>query len=179
MCIRDRYTDETYTRKWNFDTDTVQSDMVLYAKWVTKSQSGTMTVSRINDLTYTGTAQKPKVEVYDADGQTRLTEGKDYTVSYKNNVNVNAAIGKDGYKAYGNMVADALDADGFYRENPYVIITGKGNYSGALYANFNICEADIEDDETVLAMTDQFDASEKTVKVLKSVKYGKKTLRCV
>ena len=171
------YTDETYTRKWNFDTDTVQSDMVLYAKWVTKSQSGTMTVSRINDLTYTGTAQKPKVEVYDADGQTRLTEGKDYTVSYKNNVNVNAAIGKDGYKAYGNMVADALDADGFYRENPYVIITGKGNYSGALYANFNICEADIEDDETVLAMTDQFDASEKTVKVLKSVKYGKKTLK--
>ena len=45
------------------------------------------------------------------------------------------------------------------------------------YVNFNICEADIEDDETVLAMTDQFDASEKTVKVLKSVKYGKKTLK--
>jgi len=169
------YTDETYTKEWNFDTDTVQSDMVLYAKWVTKSQSGTMTVSRINDLTYTGTAQKPKVEVYDADGQTRLTESKDYTVSYKNNVNINAARNENGYLLHGNTVADSLDAEGFYAENPYVIITGKGNYSGTLYANFNIYAAGIDD--AVLAMTDQFDASEKTVKVLKSVKCGKTTLK--
>lgn len=77
----------------------------------------------IGDQTYTGSAVKPVVQVYDSviygDGSRELIElalNKDYTVSYKNNKNVNQE---------GQAV-------------PTITVKGKGNYAGTEQATFNI-----------------------------------------
>ena len=70
----------------------------------------------IADYTYTGKAITPDPEVYCED--TRLVKGKDYTVSYKNNINAGTAT---------------------------VTIKGKGNYTGTATQNFTIHRANIED----------------------------------
>lgn len=72
----------------------------------------------IEPLTYTGTALKPEVTVYD--GNTLLKLNKDYKVSYSNN------------KAVGTAK---------------VTITGKGNYQGAITKNFEIVAKDINDED--------------------------------
>ncbi|MBR5596039.1 MAG: hypothetical protein IKW30_01355 [Lachnospiraceae bacterium] len=65
---------------------------------------------------YTGSAIKPQVRVYD--NKVLLKEKKDYTISYKNNINAN---------------------DGSNPEKvPTLIVTGKGNYSGKVEKNFVI-----------------------------------------
>ena len=77
----------------------------------------------IGDQTYTGSAIRPPVRVYDsidyAEGNetTELVEGKDYTVTYANNVKVDAA--------------------GATRV-PTVSVRGKGNYSGTEKVTFHI-----------------------------------------
>lgn len=89
----------------------------------------------VGDQTYTGSAVRPKVRVFDStvapdgsllasDGSQggdkeavlELVEGKDYTLSYKNNKNVNT----EG------------------KPLPTIIVKGKGNYGGTEYAYFNI-----------------------------------------
>ncbi|MBR5577689.1 MAG: InlB B-repeat-containing protein, partial [Lachnospiraceae bacterium] len=127
------YKEETFTTLWNFENDTVTENQTLYAKWETKSvepepevpvlpDSKAIRVAPIADLVYTGKALKPVVQVYD--GEKLLQLNKDYKVTYKNNVNANAG---------------AVEAGEEFNENlPYVIITGKGNYSGTLQVNFNI-----------------------------------------
>ena len=67
-----------------------------------------------NAFYYSGSARKPSVIV--ANAGIRLTEGRDYTVSYKNNVNVGSAS---------------------------VIITGKGNYTGSITKTFKIVRVPI------------------------------------
>lgn len=58
------------------------------------------TISSIGSVTYSGSAKKPAVKVYY--NGSRLTEGKDYTVSYKNNINAGTATatvsGKDRFR---------------------------------------------------------------------------------
>lgn len=76
----------------------------------------------VAEFTYTGKAIKPEVRVYDY--KTRLEEKKDYTISYKNNVN---AADKNSAKA------------------PVIIITGKGNYEGRINKTFTIAPKDITD----------------------------------
>lgn len=75
-----------------------------------------------SEFVYTGKAIKPDVKLYDY--KTRLTENKDYTVSYKNNVNA----------------ADANAA-----KAPTITITGKGNYEGKLTKTFTIAPKKISD----------------------------------
>ena len=85
----------------------------------------------VGDQTYTGSAIKPKVHVYDStvapDGSLlvqgggqaevlELVEGRDYTLSYKNNRNVNAEGGA----------------------RPTIVVKGKGNYTGTEYVYFDI-----------------------------------------
>jgi hypothetical protein len=70
----------------------------------------------IEAVVYTGSAIEPKVSV--SDGTQTLVEGKDYTVSYKDNVAVT--------------------------ENAVAIVTGKGNYTGQVTKIFVIEEADIK-----------------------------------
>lgn len=77
---------------------------------------GKLWTTEINDaIVYTGKAIKPEVRVYDSN--TRLEENKDYTITYKNNINA----------------ADASDP-----EAPSVIVTFKGNYEGNLIRTFTI-----------------------------------------
>lgn len=88
----------------------------------------------VGDQTYTGSVIKPRVQVFDgaawSDGTLveqgkapqgkeflQLVEGRDYTVSYKYNKNVNAA---------GTA----------YR--PTITVKGKGNYAGTQYVYFDI-----------------------------------------
>ena len=72
-------------------------------------------VDDIEDQTYTGKAIEPKVVV--KDGTTVLVEGKDYSVEYKNNVNVSTD-----------------------KEPATVVITGIGDYAGTINKNFKINE---------------------------------------
>ena len=49
--------------------------------------SGQITVADIADVVYSGNAQTPAVAVTDAETGTKLAAGKDYAVSYSNNIN--------------------------------------------------------------------------------------------
>lgn len=102
----------------------------------------------VGDQTYTGSAIKPKVHVFDStvapDGSPltagggsagnqeevlELVEGRDYTLSYKNNKNVNA-----GGKA-----------------RPTITVKGKGNYTGTEYVYFDILPKALTDHDITAA----------------------------
>lgn len=83
--------------------------------------------SELKEYTYTGKAIKPEIRVYDH--KTRLQEKKDYTITYKNNVN---AANRDSQKA------------------PTVTITGKGNYEGRLIKTFTILPVNIESSDVII-----------------------------
>lgn len=70
---------------------------------------------------YTGSAIKPAFTLQDSDLSKTLSEGTDYTVSYKNNINVH---------------------DGASANPPTVTITGQGNYTGTLTQTFAIALAE-------------------------------------
>ncbi len=156
------YRDRTFAKgkEWNFDTDTVQSDLTLYACWLSAAaEDGNglkLCVQEIPDQFYTGSAQKPAVTVYDSDGKTLLKSGKDYTVKYVNSTNA-VAVGGDGKPAVSGGTASVInegkanekitDMSGhFNKECPYVVITGKGNYAETIYRNFLILPAQIPAD---------------------------------
>ena len=103
-------------------------------------------IKNIPAQTYTGSAIKPAVEVWE--GNQRLTEKKDYTVSYKKNTNAGQAE---------------------------VIVTGKGNYKDKATVNFTILPKDIAelDVADIYAIIKNGKVSDKP-KV--TVKYGKKTV---
>lgn len=46
------YQDRTFTKKWNFDSDTIQDNMTLYANWVTWSSWSTSLPTNITDENY-------------------------------------------------------------------------------------------------------------------------------
>lgn len=196
------FKDKTFDRKkeWNFETDTVQSDLTLYACWMTAAdQDGAglkLCVQEIPDLTYTGNAWKPAVTVYDSDGTTLLKAGKDYTVKYVRNTDAvemdengrpKEAGGTAKVKNPGKANEQLTDVAGhFSKDCPYVVITGKGNYTETVYRNFLILPAQIAADsegqtyDTPLAAgftmkyTNQFEAKVgKTAKIVSSVKYKK------
>ena len=106
-----------------FDDKTMvyRQNTVLYPYY--EEQGKGFYVLPVGDQTFTGSAIKPTVQVYDgvtyADGSRELIEleyKKDYTVSYKNNKNVNT----EG------------------KPRPTITIKGKGNYSGTEYVYFDI-----------------------------------------
>ena len=113
-----------------FDSTTVLSaeETIVYPYY--EKQGKGFYVLPISDSVYTGSAIKPEVQVFDsilnADGSQKLValeKGKDYTISYKNNTNVNTA---------GSAV-------------PTVVVKGKGNYTGTEYAYFNILAKPLTD----------------------------------
>lgn len=73
-------------------------------------------VSPIESSIYDGEIKEPKVDVYLKTGG-MLKQGRDYTVSYKNNINVGKAS---------------------------VIVTGKGGYTGKIVGAFRIQKANLE-----------------------------------
>ena len=84
--------------------------------------SSGLTIEPIDAVTYNGTAQKPTVTV--KDGNTLLTEGTHYSVSYDNNVNAGTAT---------------------------VTITGKKDYSGTKTADFIINRKALAEDMVTLS----------------------------
>lgn len=97
---------------------------------------------------YTGSKVTPNVTV--KIGNKVLQKGRDYTLSYRNNVNISTRSDK----------------------KPLVKITGKGNYTGTVEKTFDISEKDINDND--VKVTIDSIAQGKTPKV--QVRIGSKTL---
>ena len=121
----------------------------------TISKTFTISTANINDTetgisatsyTYSGNACKPNIAV--KSGSKTLANGTDYTVEYKNNVNVGTAT---------------------------VTITGKGNYSGNLEKTFTISPASISSATATLPTT-SFSYTGYTKRPTVTVKIGTKTL---
>ncbi len=137
------YTDMALTKQWNYDSDTVQTDLTLYAKW-SDNCINDLYVSIAPNYIYTGSAIKPNVTVRNyvfayGINQT-LALKKDYTLRYVNNTNVNTT-----------PVSGRGMGEDFDESLPYVVVTGVGNYSGELKINFNILPASIGDGENPAA----------------------------
>ena len=99
-----------------------------------------------SSFTWNGAEKKPRVTV--KIGNRQLTAGRDYTVSYKNNVSVGTAS---------------------------VTITAKGNYTGSISKNFSITAADFTKTSVSLSVSSfTYDGAEKKPKI--TVKNGKKQL---
>ena len=133
------------------DSYVFTKSMTVYAHWGDRPDG--LWAEELAEQTYTGKAIKPQPVVYDRD--TLLVEGKDYTLSYKNNTKV---MDKESAKA------------------PTVVIKGKGNYKGTVNVTFSIVPKSIEDEDiriddiTVIA-------NGKLQKKVPVVKWGSKTLR--
>ena len=153
------YTGENGTgRRFDETTAVYSKDIVLYPYY--EEQGKGFYVLPIGDQTYTGSAVKPVVQVYDSviyeNGERDLIElvlNKDYTVSYKNNKNVN----QEGKAA------------------PTITVKGKGNYAGTQQVTFNIIpkaltDTDITADNITVAY------SGKVIKSVPTVYRGGKKL---
>ncbi len=156
------FKDKTFDKgkEWSFDTDTVQTDLTLYACWLTAAgEDGNglkLCVQEIPDMTYTGNAWKPAVTVYDSDGTTLLKAGKDYTVKYVRNTDA-VAVDENGRPKEAGGTAKVTNpgktneqctdvAGHFTKDCPYVVIMGKGNYTETVYRNFLILPTQISAD---------------------------------
>lgn len=153
------YKDSAYKTAWNFDSDLVQNDMNLYARWV-KTSATDFRVEQIADQMYTGGRITPKFAVYDED--TLLTINKDYVLTYYNNINVNNTKASD---EYNSLI-------------PYVTITGRGNYTGSVNVNFNIVRVPLgdgvnADSNVVLNCKDFYYKSAVAQKTVSAVRYKK------
>lgn len=162
------YVNAACTKEWKFDTDIVQSDMTLYAKWLAENKDSGFALQEISDVYYTGNACKPAISVYD--GEKLLKAGRDYQIRYYNNTNAN----KDGMRKEGDGKNEH-----FHAELPYVEIIGKGDYTEIVKVNFNILKASIgggSDNPAVgvtLKVSDQLVTAKKVQKPFSSIKYVK------
>ncbi|MCR5303101.1 MAG: hypothetical protein K6E33_00955 [Lachnospiraceae bacterium] len=112
------------------------------------------------DCTYTGKKITPEINVFN--GYKKLKKGKDYTVSYKNNVNAySLAEGDEGF-------------DG--SKAPVVIVKGKGNYTDKDSVYFKILPIDLGDD-LVIADDPALAYTGKDIKVKPVVKWNGKKLK--
>lgn len=134
------FKDNKCTVRWQFGTDTVTSDITLYAGWVLDDGYGDILdedipasgiipaglwIAEVSDYLYTGKAIKPEAHVYD--GKTRLKKGQDYTVTYKNNTNAEDASASS--------------------KAPTIVVKGRGNYAGTETETFTIQRVSLNDSE--------------------------------
>lgn len=108
-------------------------DITLYAGWrdergLWMTAEGSDGPGSIPPQIYTGKAIKPVIEVWHGDQP--LSAGKDYTISYKNNINANQ-----------------LDSEAALKKAPTVTIKGKGNFAGTLIQTFVILPKSIEEED--------------------------------
>ena len=110
-------------------------------------------VTGVDSLSYTGAkVTHTKLQVYD--GRRKLTEGRDYTISYKNNTNVYSCT-DEVWEAYTEIIAQGTDAINaspmkkdiktFASKAPQVIIKMKGDYSGSKTIYFKITPLNIKE----------------------------------
>ena len=140
------FKDAACTVPWDFSTDTVESDITLYAGWKEDNDDSDsnldddfegvlpedipadgipqgLWIAGVKDYIYTGKAIKQEVRVYD--GEKRLKEKTDYTISYRNNTKANNASAE--------------------KTAPTIVVKGKGNYGGTETAVFKILPVDLND----------------------------------
>ena len=152
--------------RFDESTPVHEKNITLYPYYVKRGEG--FYVLPVGDQTYTGSVIKPKLQVYDGtintDGELltaedkecfELVEGTDYTVSYKNNKNVNLE---------GKPV-------------PTITVKGKGNYTGTQQVTFNIIpkaltDTDITADDIIVAYSGRVIKSVPTV-----YRNGKKLIR--
>ncbi|MCI7097970.1 MAG: InlB B-repeat-containing protein [Lachnospiraceae bacterium] len=177
------YADSSFKTKVTEIVKGSTGNRTLYAKW-TKNPAvhikNCMVILSKTVYTYDGTAKKPSVTV--KDGNSTLVNGKDYTVTYVNNINAGTAAvtvtGKNRYtgsvkKSFSIkmpskpvMVWNGKTASSFYygtgtKENPYVIASAeelaylaKTVNAGKKYTGkYFVLENDI-----ILNKTDNFEA---------------------
>ncbi|MDE6606854.1 MAG: InlB B-repeat-containing protein, partial [Lachnospiraceae bacterium] len=184
------YKDKDCTSLWDFNTDMVEDNMILYAGWLAVPQrdvtAGELYIQEIKNQTYTGSPIKPVLQVYAIAGDGKdipLKQGKDYTIKFYNNTNA------DSVQEAGGISASGEEGDnGFTKSLPYAVITGKGNYTGTVYRNFHIDPAVIADKDSAdpdgennttlaqgftLKYKDQLTSGKKAQKPFTSVKYKK------
>lgn len=98
----------------------------------------------VEPQTYTGSALKPEVRVYRGDNL--LTQGKEYSIKYKNNINAsvkwNAESG--GYEPIYEDVSKL----------PTITVTGKGSYEGSITRTFEIRPVDISKEAKLVVAND-------------------------
>lgn len=137
-------------------------DITLYAGW--RDERGLWLKSDETDESdviphqmYTGKAVKPAVKVYY--GNKPLEAGKDYTISYKNNV-----------------AANCLETAAEQKKPPMVVVKGKGNYTGTITKEFvierkDIADSDVQADDLAAAYN-----KGKLIKPVPTVKWNGKKL---
>ena len=101
----------TKNYKWS---DNTTANKTITWKINPKNLSGNVTVADVTAITYTGGAITPVPTVKDNARNINLTPGKDYGISYSNNVNVGTAT---------------------------ITLTGEGNYTGTTTKTFTISKA--------------------------------------
>lgn len=184
------YKDRACTKAWNFDTDTVQEDLTLYACWlldaaVQPEYGEDLCIKEIKNQEYTGKPIKPTIIVYSGDAAEPLKAGRDYTIKYCNNVEADT----ENERNLGGISSSEELEDkekGFNKDLAYVVITGKGNYIGTACRNFHIDPAPVADGDGALAKgfhlkyTEQLTVNAKkeqkpfgTLKYKKAMKAGK------
>lgn len=150
------YQDAALTEKWDFAADRVTEALTLYAKWMIEFQEE-IHAQEVLPVSYSGNPFEPELKVYD--GETLLTYGKDYTVSYKNNI----------------YVWDGTEES----KRPQAVIQGKGNYSSktAVPVYLEIMPKNIEEADIIVNTVDALNYNRgKKLNVPFTVKYGKKIL---
>lgn len=102
-----------------------------------------------SEYVYTGKAVKPKLEIYD--GNTLLTEKKDYTLSYGKNMNVGKAV---------------------------ITVKGKGNYGSKTTVEFDIVPKDISEENDLSVVITELSGIQngKVQKPVPVIKYNNKKL---
>lgn len=173
LSLQGWFKDAACSEEWNFENDVVTGDMTLYAGYAydagNEPVKAEMSVSAVEDVIYTGKAHTPVVTV--KHGTTTLTLGKDYTVSYKNNVNANLR------NADGTIITGGID-DKYNEKLPTIIVKGKGNYKDTVTLNFNIKPRSVSLNNVMTAdVTDCIFVKPKSVSTIKCVvKYNNKKL---
>lgn len=123
-------------------------------KFITNAVTNTFTVADIENQPYTGEELTPSVMVQD--GETVLTEGTDYFITYKN---------EDGTESDGKFT----NADTYT-----VVVTGIGNYYGTVEKTFTITPKELTFDVALDSDSASYDGTAKTPAL--TVKDGKTVL---
>ncbi|MBR2669861.1 MAG: leucine-rich repeat protein, partial [Solobacterium sp.] len=106
--------------------------------------NGLWSVNVSKTIEYTGSAITFDLRVYD--GKTLLKAGKDYTVKYYNNKKVSPKHKEMSVEERLRFTPSKADGS---NKKPYIMISGKGNYSGKTYVPFDITPVDITDEDIV------------------------------
>ncbi len=130
------------------------TDRKFYAAWSSR-RLGEYSIMDIEQQTYTGSKITPSVTIFD--GKSRLQLGKDYSVTYKNNVNVGSISNANA---------------------PSIVVKGKSNYVKNEVIAFTIAPKSISDNDVSVTCVDKtYTGKTEAINSDPIIKYGKKKLK--